>query len=151
MQNADQPIKIIVISSDLLMSDYLKTILDSQKFVVEAAEPTPDGIAETRKLSPDLFVVDELDSGMNIPNTCQTIRQYSIMPIMVISSNHKSGLVEQTLDAGADEYLIKPVPGSVLIAHLNTLARRALAEKEAALSIVHGGNQKSDQLGLLAY
>lgn len=151
MPNADHPIKIIVVSSDLLMSDYLRSILDPQKFTVEAVEPTPEGIAGTRKFSPDLFVIDELESGLDVLNTCQIIRQYSIMPIMVMSSNHKPGLVEQTLDAGADEYLTKPISGSVLIAHLNTLARRAMAEKEAALSIVHGGNQKPDQLGLLAY
>ena len=38
-------------------------------------------------------------------------------------------MVASALDAGADDYLVKPVPSGVLIAHLNTLTRRASTEK----------------------
>jgi DNA-binding response OmpR family regulator len=151
MLGTDNPIKIIVISPDLLLMEFLETILDSNKYILEAINPAKESITSIRKTSPDLFIVDDLDSGASILSTCQMIRQYSGMPIMVLSSQRKGGLVEQTLDAGADEFLIKPIPGSVLTAHLNTLARRALAEKEAALSIVSDDNDKRNQLGLLAY
>jgi len=151
MLGTENPIKIIVISPDLLMMEFLQNILDSNKFILEAINPAKESITSIRKTNPDLFVVDDLDSGMSILSTCQLIRQYSGMPIMVLSSQRKAGMVEQTLDAGADEFLIKPIPGSVLTAHINTLARRALAEKEAALSIVNGDNDKHNHLGLLAY
>jgi DNA-binding response OmpR family regulator len=151
MLGTENPIKIIVISPDLLMMEFLQSILDSEKFVVETINPAKESITSIRKTNPDLFIIDDSDSGESILSTCQMIRQYSGMPIMVLSSQRKSGLLEQTLDAGADEFLIKPIPGSVLTAHLNTLARRALAEKEAALSIVNGDKENPNHLGLLAY
>ena len=151
MLSSENTILIMVVSSDLLTMEYLQTVLDSRKFEVNNVIPTKEGISKAHKVNPDIFVVDDLGSGDGILNTCQLIRQYSLMPIMVLSSQRKSGLVEQTLDAGADEFLIKPVPGSVMAAHLNTLARRALAEKEAALSILSSDKKKGSHLGLLTY
>jgi DNA-binding response OmpR family regulator len=145
------PTKIMVVSYDSLMLDFLRTVLDLQKFVVKTTSPTSDGISSIRQFSPHLVVVDDLNTPTDILNACQNIRQYSMMPILVLSAQRKAGFVEQVLDAGADEYLLKPVPGSVLVAHLKTLARRAYAEKEAALSIVRDENEPRGQLGLLAY
>jgi DNA-binding response OmpR family regulator len=55
------------------------------------------------------------------------------------------------LDAGADEYLIKPVSGTILAAHLNTLARRARAERKSALSMVDDDHDKKGFIGLLSH
>ena len=151
MFNIENPIKIIVVSPDILMVEYLQTILDASKFIVNPAKPTPEGVAATRRVNPALYLIDDTGDAAAILSTCQIIRQYSCMPIMVLSSQRKTGLVEQILDAGADEFLLKPVPGSVLIAHLNTLARRVLAERDAALSIVRGETETNKYLGLLTY
>jgi DNA-binding response OmpR family regulator len=43
----------------------------------------------------------------------------------------ESGLIEEALNAGADEYLTKPISENILIAHLNTLSRRSREEKDA--------------------
>jgi DNA-binding response OmpR family regulator len=151
MHSNDNPIKILVISRNPLMADFLESVLDPKKYQVSMINPTPEEIANTRRVSPDLFVIDELDSKMDVLKVCEKIRQYSGMPIMVLSSVRKAGMVEQVLDAGADEYLTKPVPGNLMIAHLNTLARRAKAEKDAALSMVQGESESCGQLGLLTY
>ena len=65
-------------------------------------------------------------------NVCKEIRKFSSVPIMILSAINKPGLIEQALDAGADEYLRKPVPTNILIARINTLVRRARAEREIA-------------------
>ena len=46
---------------------------------------------------------------------------------MILSALDMPGMVSKALDAGADDYLIKPVASSILIAHLNNLVRRANA------------------------
>ncbi|MDO9130571.1 MAG: hypothetical protein Q7U34_11960, partial [Anaerolineales bacterium] len=50
-------------------------------------------------------------------------------PILILSALDSPGMVASALDAGADDYLIKPVPSSVLIAHLHNLTRRAGMKK----------------------
>ncbi len=63
---------------------------------------------------------------------CKTIRGISKLPILLISAINTPGIVTQALDQGADDYLVKPVPSNVLIAHLNKLTRRARAEIQAS-------------------
>jgi DNA-binding response OmpR family regulator len=84
-------------------------------------------------------------------NICLNIRKYSGLPILVLSVNHGPELVERVLGAGADEFLIKPVSGSILKAYINNLTRRARAENEAALTIVNGNDGKNQPSRLLAY
>jgi PleD family two-component response regulator len=58
------------------------------------------------------------------------------VPILVLSALNKPGAVAQALDEGADDYLIKPVPSGVLVAHLKNLIRRARVEREASAARV---------------
>ena len=62
---------------------------------------------------------------------CKAIRQFSNVPILVLSALNNPGLIAMALDEGADDFLSKPVPSGVLVAHLNTLARRARTTREA--------------------
>jgi OmpR family two-component system response regulator YxdJ len=56
---------------------------------------------------------------------CRQIRSVSRAPILVLSTQSKPEMVVQALDDGADDYLLKPMQGAVLIAHLKKLARRS--------------------------
>ncbi len=147
----DNPVKIIIVGNNLLMPDILESMLDSRGFVLETVNSTTNAIAGVQKASPDVFLVDDMNSDQDVLSICQNIRHYSGVPILVLAADHKPGLVEQVLDAGADDFLVKPVSDSILAAHLNTLARRARAEKEAALSIVNGDSDEPNQVGLLSY
>jgi DNA-binding response OmpR family regulator len=151
MHDNERPMKIIFIGNGSMMPDFLSASLDPRKFVMETINISPDWTSGIRKADPDLFVVDDHNSGMDIKSICENIRQYSMMPILVLAPGHKSGMVEQVLDAGADEYLIKPVSGNILMAYLKTLTRRARAEKKAALSLLNGDHEKSSQYGLLSH
>ena len=62
---------------------------------------------------------------------CKAIRSFSLVPILVISAINKPGMVAKALDEGADDYMLKPMTSSVLIAHLKRLAWRARAERQA--------------------
>jgi DNA-binding response OmpR family regulator len=62
--------------------------------------------------------------GMDGWQVCNQIRSFSKVPILVFSALDSPGMVASALDAGADDYLVKPVPSGVLIAHLNKLTRR---------------------------
>jgi len=62
---------------------------------------------------------------------CRAIREFTRVPILVLTAMTKPGAVAQALNEGADDYLIKPVSAGVLVAHLNNLIRRAHGENGA--------------------
>ena len=62
---------------------------------------------------------------------CRDIRTFSKIPILVLSAVNNPEAVARALDEGADDYLIKPVPSGVLIAHIKNLIRRSRAEQNA--------------------
>ena len=144
-------VKIVVVSNDLILHDSMENMLDSDKFLLVPVFPNPQSIAGFRKVDPDIYVIDGSDSGGDVLSVCQTIRTYSGKPILVLAANTKPELVQQVLDAGADEYLLKPVSGKILAAYLNNLTRRERAEHVAALTIVSGNDEQNQQSRLLVY
>jgi len=125
------PTKVLVIDDDDAMVEMLKLILEPVLFDVVIANNSPLGIESTRKLLPDVVILNLLMPDMSGWEVCKSIRAFSQVPILVLSAISKPGMVAKALDEGADDYLIKPMTSSVLIAHVKRLARRARAEKDA--------------------
>jgi DNA-binding response OmpR family regulator len=73
---------------------------------------------------PDVVILDLLMPGMDGWQVCERIRSFSDVPILILSALGAPGSVAHALDAGADDYLIKPVHASLLATRLRTLVRR---------------------------
>jgi DNA-binding response OmpR family regulator len=123
---------VLVIDDDVEMTDLLQIILEPGMFQVSVANSGPVGVELARKLSPDVIILDMLMPGMDGWQVCKEIRAFSRAPILILSAVSKPGMVARALDEGADDFLIKPMPSGVLIAHLKKLTRRARAERDAA-------------------
>lgn len=122
---------VLVIDNDVAMSEILKAILEPKAFEVFTAHEVKEGIAEISNLNPDVIVLN-----LFMPETvgwqvCRDIRSFSKIPILVLSAVNNPDAVARALDEGADDYLIKPVPSGVLIAHIRNLIRRSRAEQDA--------------------
>ncbi|MDD5367700.1 MAG: response regulator transcription factor [Anaerolineaceae bacterium] len=121
--------KILVIDDDPAMTELLKLLLQSTASDVYTANSGMEGIKLTRTIRPEVIILDLMMPEMDGWQVCNTIRQTSRVPILILSALDNPGMVARALDAGADDYLIKPVPSGVLIAHLNNLVRRARVEQ----------------------
>jgi DNA-binding response OmpR family regulator len=128
---ADGLTRILVVDDDQAMTEMLRLVLEPNAFEVHEAHSGQEGIEATRNMNPEVVVLDLLMPGMDGWEVCKEIRSFSQVPILVLSAISKPGIVARALDEGADDYLLKPMPSSVLIAHLKRLARRARAEQEA--------------------
>ncbi|MEN6299513.1 MAG: response regulator [Anaerolineaceae bacterium] len=126
------PTKVLVIDDDKTMSEMLKLVLEPLSFEVFEASTGPDGIEATKRLKPEVIILDLLMPDMDGWEVTKAIRAFSQVPILVLSAVSKPELVAKALDEGADDYLIKPMPNSVLVAHLKRLARRARAEESSS-------------------
>ncbi len=132
--------KVLLIDDDKATTDLLAMVLRHNRFDVEIANSGRDGILKAREIAPDVCVVDMLLQDSDGLSVCRAIRHFSTAPILVLSVINKPDMVANALDAGADEYLVKPVQTNILIAHLNTLVRRGRAEREAVDLLVEKTN-----------
>jgi two-component system OmpR family response regulator len=129
------PIQVIVFTNRQALSGILKTALEQKSYATRVANPGCESINTLNLYNPDVIVLDLSSPQDNEISICQEIRSTSKVPILVLAASRKPGMVEQTLNAGADEYLIKPVSVKILAAHLNTLVRRSREEKEAEIRL----------------
>jgi DNA-binding response OmpR family regulator len=117
--------KILVIDDDPAMTELLKLLLQPAATDVYTANSGPEGIELARTILPEVIILDLMMPEMDGWEVCHSIRETSLVPILILSALDNPGMVARALDAGADDYLIKPVPSGVLIAHLQNLVRRS--------------------------
>ncbi len=117
--------KILVIDDDEGMTELLSLLLAPASSEIIVANSSKEGIELVKKHSPEVVILDLMMPEMNGWVTCKQIREFSDVPILILSAMDVPGIVAQALDVGADDYLIKPVSSGTLIAHLNKLVRRA--------------------------
>ena len=122
------PIKAIAIDDDPAMTDLLSLLLKSHGLEIYTSNNGEDGLQLVRAINPDIIILDLMMPGKDGWQVCREVRTFSTVPIIILSALDNPGMVASALDAGADDYLIKPVPSGVLLAHLNNLTRRANAE-----------------------
>jgi len=116
--------KILVIDDDTAVTDLLSVLLRSQGFDVTATNSSSDGLGYIRGNEPDLIVLDLMMPEIDGWEVCRSVRAFSQVPIIVLSALNDPSMVASVLDAGADDYLTKPTPSRVLVAHINRLIKR---------------------------
>lgn len=117
--------RILAIDDDSAMTDLLRILLKPAASIIYVANSGMEGISLSRQYSPDIILLDLMMPEMDGYQVCSTIRSFSNVPIMILSALDRPGMVSKAIDAGADDYLIKPVTSGVLLAHVNNLFRRA--------------------------
>ena len=118
--------KILVIDDDSAVTDLLSVLLHSQGFDVVATNNSAEGVTHARTYQPDLIILDLMMPEMDGWEVCRAIRAFSQVPIIVLSALNDPSMVASVLDSGADDYLTKPTPSRILVAHINRLLKRNL-------------------------
>jgi DNA-binding response OmpR family regulator len=116
--------KILVIDDDSAVTDLLSLLLKSQGFDVTATNNSSDGLNLVRENQPDLVVLDLMMPEIDGWEVCKAVRAFSAVPIIVLSALNDPSMIASVLDSGADDYLTKPTPSRVLVAHINRLIHR---------------------------
>jgi len=117
--------KILLIDDD---TDFLT--LTSQIFknagaqVITSLEGN-EGISKALTHQPDLIVLDIMMPGKDGFQICQTIRQFSNTPLIMLSALDRDQLMLQGLEAGADDFLSKPFNPDILLARAKAVLRRS--------------------------
>jgi DNA-binding response OmpR family regulator len=131
-------LKVLTIDDDPALTELLTLLLRSRGHDAYKANSGEEGIRLIREISPDVVILDLMMPGMDGWQVCASVRSFSKVPILILSALDSPGMVASALDAGADDYLVKPVPSGVLLAHLNNLNRRAATDKKPEKPLLVG-------------
>lgn len=132
------PTKILVIDDDAAVTDLLSLLLKSQGFEVSATNNSSDGLTMIREKQPDLVVLDLMMPEIDGWEVCRAVRAFSQVPIIILSALNDPSMIASVLDAGADDYLTKPTPSRVLVAHINRLLNRMTGSLKSGNSVING-------------
>jgi two-component system KDP operon response regulator KdpE len=120
--------RILVVDDELAIRRFLHTVLSSEEFSLHEAENGHAGLAAAATVRPDVILLDlglpDLD-GIEI---IKRIREWSPVPIIVLSVRDREDDKVAALDAGADDYLTKPFGVGELLARIRAALRRSLQQ-----------------------
>ncbi len=122
--------KILIVDDDPAMIELLQMLLAPTNAEIIATTYSVEAVNLVQNEAPELILLDLMMPEMDGKQTCQAIRAISDVPVVIISAMDTPGLVAEVLNAGADDYLIKPVSSSMLTARINKLMRRVRANAE---------------------
>jgi DNA-binding response OmpR family regulator len=116
--------KVLSIDDDVAMTELTAMLLRTHGFQVLTANLAHEAIQIVREKQPHAVILDLMMPDMDGRQVCRAIREFSNVPIIILSALNDPETVASALDSGADDYLVKPVPSDVLAAHLNRLIKR---------------------------
>ena len=117
-------LNLLIVDDDSGVTDMLSTLLKLQGYEVTTANRGMDCMDSLRKKIPDLILLDLMMPDMDGWAVCREVRRFSNVPILIISAINDPDKIASILDAGADDYLTKPMATSVLLARINRLLQR---------------------------
>jgi len=117
--------RILVVEDEARMAGLLKRGLEEEGHAVDVAGSGPDGFWMATENPYDAIVLDVMLPGFDGFELCRKLRQDDIWaPVLMLTARDEIGDRVQGLDAGADDYLVKPFSLLELAARLRALARR---------------------------
>ena len=142
-------IKVLIIDDDSSMTELLSVLLEKNGMNVFSTSSGLDGIELARVKRPDIIILDLLLPETDGWEVCKTLRTFTNAPIAILSALDDPKVITSALDAGADDYMSKPVPNMVLLAHINNLTRRYAVENKLSNMLKdNGANIKASATNL---
>ena len=141
-----RPPRILLVEDDLTIRQMTQLALERDGFAVSTAHDGASGLAAFRAQPPDLVILDVMLPGVDGVSVCRTIREKSVVPIVMPTARTDPVDVVLGLEAGADDYVTKPFEPSILAARLRAVLRRVA--RHDASPVLRVGEVEIDRQGM---
>lgn len=122
--------KILIIEDDKQIQKLLEVSLEEHAFLLKVCGSQKEGMSQMIQFNPDLILLDlglpDGDGKLFIEKT----REFSNIPIIIVSARNSEQEIVDSLNLGADDYVVKPFFTGELVARINS-AFRHVAKKES--------------------
>jgi DNA-binding response OmpR family regulator len=138
--------RILLVEDDPTIREMTQLALQRDGFAVDTAGDGATGLSAFRSQAPDLVLLDVMLPGVDGVSVCRTIREGSVVPIVMLTARTDPIDVVLGLEAGADDYVTKPFEPSILAARLRAVLRRVA--RHDASPVLHVRELVIDRAGM---
>ena len=117
--------RVLVVEDDRKISDLLQNYLRASGYVAEVAYDGRDALRQIERQVPDAVILDWMLPGLDGISVCKAVRDFSDVPILMLTARIDEVDRLLGLDTGADDYVCKPFAPREVIARIRALLRRA--------------------------
>jgi two-component system KDP operon response regulator KdpE len=144
-ENRAMPAVVLVIDDEPPIRKFLRAGLEGHDYTLVEAATGKEGIAQAATRAPDLVLLDLGLPDVDGFEVVRRIREWSALPIIVLTARGQEGDKIRALDAGADDYVTKPFSMGELLARMRVALRhRARAGSDSTDSVVRVGDLEID-------
>jgi two-component system KDP operon response regulator KdpE len=129
---------ILIVDDEPQIRKMLNIYLDAADYKVEEAENGKQAVRMSASIKPDLVLLDLGLPDIDGKEVIKSIRQWSHLPIIVLSVRAEDQEVVQALDEGADDYVIKPFGAEVLLSRIKANLRKGVIKEAGEPELVNG-------------
>ena len=123
--------RVLVVEDEAPMRRVLRATLTSHGYDVVEAATAAEALAHATAYAPEVIVLDLGLPDADGLDVCARIREWSVTPILVLSARGQESDKIGALDAGADDYLVKPFSAGELLARIRVALRHAARVNDA--------------------
>jgi DNA-binding response OmpR family regulator len=131
---------VLVVDDDARMLRMMQMILETEGYQVVLANNGEDALNTLIKGNIDLILLDIMMPGMDGYTTCSRIREFSQLPIIMVTAKGNVDEVAKGLNCGADDYVTKPFSSKVLLARVRAVLRRIKLPEKTPEPIFKSGD-----------
>lgn len=122
--------KILIVEDEQIISNFITAILTSNNYAVLHAATGNEAVSMTASHVPDLILLDLGLPDVDGMNVLRSIREWSDIPVIVVSARQDEHEKVDALDAGANDYVTKPFGNNELLARIRTALRQYTKRKD---------------------
>ena len=147
--------RILVVDDEYLVLELIRRSLEQANYEVTLAADGSAALQLFHKVQPHLVVLDLMMPGMSGWEVCSRLRAFSTVPIIMLTALTAQEDIIKGLNAGADDYVVKPFQGKELLARVQAVLRRTrMSPPSKDLALRFGGGDlviDSSNRRVLAY
>ncbi len=141
--------RILIVEDDERIRISLQLVLEDENHLVELADSAEVALDAVARRAPDVVIVDLMLPGIDGFELCRRLRSGSGVPILILTARSDSHDVVAGLEAGADDYMVKPAAPKELSARVRALLRRVARTDSGPARPVFGDIEVVPEAGMV--